>query len=72
MNCNNKIDNPILSSNILNLNDDKIPVIYYFNPFHLPVKKMPVKIVIEDESIKTNIKTDNIHEEGQDSELVEV
>jgi hypothetical protein len=69
MNSNNIIDNPILNSHLLCLNEEKVPLLVYFNPFLIPVKKMPVRIVIEDESIRTNVKTDNNHEEAHDSEM---
>jgi hypothetical protein len=70
MNSNNIIDNPILNSHLLCLNEEKVPLLVYFNPFLIPVKKMPVRIVIEDESIRTNVKTENNHEEAHDSEIM--
>ena len=63
------MDNPIQNSQFITLNMDKVPIIIYLNPYHFPVKKIPVKIVIEDESIRTDLKTDNNNEGSIDSEI---
>jgi len=67
---NHKMDSSFQNYQFMSISVDKVPFLNYLYQSQFPLKKIPVKIVIEDESIKTDLKTDNNNEGSIDFEIM--